>query len=239
MSANAIHQTFYAEFKAGNPSSWSSPRPAFDVEKFNRELERRAGVVGSVPRFRLRWAGEHDEYVIDDGYMLTGYTYMVDGKEVFVSATQTDFEFPDGAMIAPFFETHKIFTPRWVIEEYQGFLYEKAWFVELVETMGEEYGRVDVLSHYRQPAERDIQMAEHLTHLRETLTDADIRDGIEKMNAMDVKEKAERKAEMVDEIAEDFAKAITDDIGKPVHFDYGRNFDARKRVNQILQEGKI
>lgn len=236
---NKVHQTFYAEF-TDDPKTWASPRPAFDADKFNKELERRAGTIGSVPRFRLRWAGNLDEYLLENCFVHTGYTYIVDGKEVFVLATQLDFEFPDGAVVAPFHETHKIFTPRWVIEEYKEPFYEKAWMVELVEKTGEEYGRVDLLSHYREPSERDIQMAEHLNHLRETLNDDDIRNGIERMNALEAKEKQERRAEMIDEIAEDVCEALTDGIlAKPIHFDINPNFNANERVRQIIQDGKI
>lgn len=233
-----VHQTFYAEFTA-DPSSWASPRPGFDADKFNRELERRAGMIGSVPRFRLRWAGDTDDYILEDCYKLTGYTYIVDGVEAFVPMTQTDFEFPDGCTVAPFFETHKIFTPRWVIEEYNGLLYEKSWFVELLEEIGGEYGRIDLRSHYREPSERDIQMAEQLNYLRHTLNDDDIRNGIARMNAMEARKKANDKEEMAEEIGEIVDKAFKDGVPSPVHFDIKRSFDPKKRIAEILKEGKI
>lgn len=240
MSTSKVHQTFYAEF-TDDPKTWASPRPAFDVDKFNRELERRAGMIGSVPRFRLRWAGDTDDYILENCYKQTGYTYLMDGKECFVPITNLDFEFPENAVIAPFFETHKIFTPRWVIEEYRNPFYEKAWFVELVEKTGEEYGRVDVMSHYREPSERDIQMAEHLNYLRNTLNEDDIRNGIERMNALEAKEKEMLRADMIDDMAEGVCEALTDGIPvDPIHFDYGKaNFNIRERANQIIQDGKI
>ena len=235
--SNPVHQTFYAEF-TDDPSSWPSNRPSFDVQKFNQELERRTGCIGTVPRFRLRWAGELDEYILEEGYRTKGYQWMENGEMRFVSALNGDFETPDGAIISPVFEDVKVFTPRWVIEEYDGeFLYKKAWFIELVEKIKEEYGRIDLLSHYRQPSERDIQMCEQLAYLRKTLTPADIAKGIAELNEIKVKEKAERKAEMIDDMAEDVAKALSDPAPNTIYSI--PSVTGPERVRQIIQDGKL
>lgn len=233
---NTITQTFYAEF-TNDPKTWASPRPAFDVEGFNRELERVCGRIGSVPRMRLRWAGELDEYVIEEGYKVTGYSWVESGEQRFVSCLNADFEFPDNAMITPVFENVKVFTPRWVIEEFDDGWYRKAWFIETLEKIGEENGRIDVLSRYRQPATIDLNMAQHLSYQREHLNADDIRNGLAREAAKAAADKKRRHDEFVDYVAEETAKALTDGLPNPVHFDINHKFDIREYSRKKLSVG--
>lgn len=222
MNNNHVHVTYYAEH-TDSPSSWASPRPCFDVEKFNKELEKRCGCIGSVPRFRLRWAGEIDEYIIEDYDILIGYAYREDGVEKFVSCTDKDTEIPSDAITIPISENCKVFTPRFVIEEYREPWYHKAWFVEEVEKTGFESGRHDVLSHYREPSETDIQMCEHLARLRRTLTDEEIAAGMEALQAQEAAEAALRREEFVDDLTEETVRALTDGIPNAPEFNWKPN----------------
>ncbi len=220
---NTINVTYYAEH-TDDPKSWASPKPDFDLDKFNRKLERRGGSVGSVPRFRCRWAGDKDEYILEVYDDLTGYTYLKDGKEQFVPCTDLDFEFPDGALVTPYFETNKVFIPRFVVEEYTEPFYHKAWMVENVESIGEQSGRIDVRSHYREPSEIDLKMAEHLSYLRTHLTPKQIADGIAAQNAREQAGKDTKNLEFIEQCAEDFVEAITDGIPNAPTHDFSRKF---------------
>jgi hypothetical protein len=237
----SVHVTTYPEYTTDH-KTWKSPRPAFDVERFNKELEKRAGCIGTIPRFRLRWAGEHAEYIVDEGLVHTGFSYIVDGKENFVPLTEPDFEFPDDALlINPFYEDFKVFTPRWVIEEYQpeALAYWKAWFVEEIsqEVAEGEGGRIDVVSYYRQPAEIDLQMAERLNYLRNSLNQDDIANGLAELKKLSDRAQARKKDEFVNEIAEETARAFTDGIAaKPINFDLGKNFDIREHTKKKIEE---
>lgn len=211
MRQNEITVTYYAEH-TDDPKSWGSPHPSFDVAKFNRELERRGGLIGSVPRFRLRWAGDLPEYLLESYDTLEGYIYRIDGKEHFVSVNDTEFEFPDGTVPAPHFETHNVYTPRWVIEEYREPFYQKLWFVERLERLGYESGRVDVRSHYREPSEMDCRMIEQYVRVSATLTADDIRAGLERQKELEAREDLRRREEFIDDFAEETAKALTDGI---------------------------
>lgn len=228
---NEITNTTYAEH-TDDPATWASPRPDFDVNGFNRKLERIFGCVGSVPRFRLRWAGEHDEYVIEELSELTGYIYVIDGKENFVSCKDLDFEFPEGAAIAPHFEERKIFIPRWVIEEYRGGMYHKLWTVELLKTTGIEYGRRDVTSYYRQPSQTDLDLLAGYCRVSATASADDIRNGIERAVELDRKRQADIQAEIRAEMDEDEMKAMRDGI-PGASKKYGYNPNALKGFNII------
>lgn len=235
---NQVHVIYYAEH-TDDPKSWASPQPSFDLERFNKELERRGGTVGSVPRFRCKWAGNLDEYMLEEYDELKGYIYIVDGKEHFVSNTDLNFEFPDGATIAPHFEVCKVFTPRFVIEEYkQGMpYYEKAWACETRQIKDMEYGRIDVISHYREPSELDLQMAEHLSYLRDHLSDAEIAAGLAGIEVREQQEAAIKKEEFVDELAEETAKALTDGIPNAPAFNWKpKNTDIQKYSKRLIQE---
>ena len=212
MKTNEVTVTYYAEH-TDDPRTWTSPHPSFDVAKFNRELERRGGLVGSVPRFRLRWAGGQEEYLIESYDTLEGYLYRdADGKEHMVSCNDTEFEFPDGSIPVPQFETHNVFIPRWVIEEYREPFYQKLWFVEKLERFGYESGRVDVRSYYREPAEMDLRMVEQYVRALNTLTADDIRNGVERQKELELRDAARQKEEFIDDFAEDTAKYLTDGV---------------------------
>jgi hypothetical protein len=235
-----VHVTTYAEF-TDDLRSWKSPRPDFDVARFNKELEKRAGTIGSVPRFRLRWAGECAEYIIEEGLVLTGFMYLKDGIETFVPLSDKDFEFPDKSIPAPFYEDLKVFTPRWVIEQYipDRVAYEKAWFVqEVSQTVAEgEGGRVDVMSYYREPAEIDIQMATQVTYLNTTLRQSDITDGLNKLKQLQERAEFRKKEEFVDEIAQETVRAFTDGFAaKPILFDMGKKFNIREYSKKKIEE---
>jgi hypothetical protein len=238
----SIHITSYAEFRDDDPSTWKSPRPSFDVNKFNAELERRGGVVGhSLPRFRLKWAGEDDEYILETFLLHTGYTYIVDGAEHFVSRADEEFELPDGVVWAPRHEHTSIFTPRWVIEEWDPdqARYVKSWFIQTItqEVQKDKGGRIDVLSRYREPAEIDLQMAEHLSHLRLNLNQDDINAGLTELAKLKARAEEAEKEEFVDEIAHETVKALTDGIpAKPILFDIGKSFNIRDHTNKKLEE---
>lgn len=233
-----VRQTFYTEY-TDDHKTWGSPRPAFNVTKFNDDLERQAGCIGSIPRFRLRWAGELDDYIIERGLMLTGYVYFKDGIETFVPVTDINFEFPDDAIPAPYFEDVKVFTPRWVIEEYQeGLLrYEKAWFCETLRQEIEESGLIDLYSTYRAPAQIDIDMAVRLAYLRRTLNEDDIRNGLDEIAKLAAKASADNEQQLKDEISEVVQQGLTDGVSaKPITFDIGKSFDIREHINKKLEK---
>lgn len=241
MNQNKVTVTHYSEH-TDDPKSWASPKPDFDLERFNRDLERRAGSIGSVPRFRCVWGAEEiktsGRYMIEDFRTLEGYTYIENGVEKRVSAKDLDFEFPDGALVTPYFETSRVFMPRFVVEEYREPFYEKAWAIETIQVTGEEYGRVDIISHYREPSEIDMQMAEHLTYLRQHLTDDQIRDGLDALNRLEESRKANERAEMIDEIAEETAKALTDGLPNATKFGFNPNltFDIKQYSKNLIKE---
>lgn len=237
MDAKTVTNTFYKEH-TDDPRSWLSPRPAFDVEKFQKELERRGGTIGSIPRFRLRWAGECDEYIIEEYDTLEGYFYRDEkGIEHHVSASDTEFEFPEGAIPAPNFESHKVFIPRWVIEEYHGPFYAKFWTVQELEQTGYESGRVDIMSYYRAPSEVDLKMIEQYAYLQDHLNADDIRNGIEVQKALQDKQRYEERAEMIDEITEETAKALTDGIPNSTRFAFNpsNQFDIKDYSNRVME----
>lgn len=237
MRQNEIQVTYYAEH-TDDPATWKSPHPSFDVAKFNRELERRGGLIGSVPRFRLRWAGSEPEYLIESYDTLEGYIYRDgDGKECFVSVNDTDFEFPEGSVPAPHFETHNVYIPRWVIEEYRGPFYQKLWFVERLERFGYESGRVDTRSYYREPSEMDIRMVEQYVRALMTLTADDIRNGLERQKELEAREDARRREEFIDDFAEETAKALTDGIPNPEKFYPTTSaINIREHSKQLIKE---
>lgn len=245
MAYNEITSTQYAEYRDDAPETWRSPQPAFNIDKFNKELLRRGGRLYDRPRFRCVWGGERNEYLIEDAEGdLLGYDYRLDGKDFYVPASQTDFEFPDAAIITPRFDRIKVFTPRWIIEEYRlygigAFQYHKAWAVELVKVLGKKSGRVDLLSMYRKPSEKDIQMCERLARARDTSTEDQIRNGIAAEKALEARRKAHLADEMKAEIAEDIDRAITDGIGDKTTFGFEPNlttFDIREFSKKKIQE---
>jgi hypothetical protein len=237
----SVYSTTYPEYTP-DPKSWRAERPAFDVDRFNKDLERRGGCIGSIPRYRVVWGGNNPDYIVDEILKHTGYTYIVDGQEHFVSNKNVDFEFPDNALlINPFHEDFKAFLPRWIVEQYKAdsLGYEKAWIVQEMskELTDGEGGRIDCISYYREPSEIDLQMAEKLTYLNLTLNQDDIRNGLAEIEALKQRAEARKKAEFVDEIAHEFAKGFTDGIeAKPIHFDYGKSFDIRKYTDKKLEE---
>lgn len=197
---DATSETIYAEHTEA-PESWCSPRPSFDVEKFNQELEKRGGTIGSVPRFRLKWAPDDDAYCLNEVAFWTGYTYAENGEEKFVSNTQTDFEFPDDAVVAPKYEYEKFYIPRWVVEQYHEGSYALAWVIERVESVSEQSGHKVVMSHYVEPAEHDLQLAEGARYLGETLTAEDIAKGLAKRNAQKAKDYQDKKRDIKEDNA--------------------------------------
>lgn len=192
---DATSETIYAEHTE-DPSSWDSPRPSFDVERFNHELEKRGGTVGSVPRFRLKWAPDDDTYCLNEVSFWTGYTYVEDGEQKFVSNTQLDFVFPENAVVSPHYEYQKYYIPRWVVEQYTDGQYVLAWIIEQVEFVEERSGHKICKSHYVEPAEHDLQMAEGARYLGETLTPQDIAEGLAKRNEVRRKDYLEKKREI-------------------------------------------
>jgi hypothetical protein len=242
MKHNEVTVTEYSEHTE-DPATWRSPRPDFDLDKFNRELVRRCGMIGDNPRFRLVWGGERQEYLIEEIEEHVGYDYRHDGKDYYVSRADETFEFPEGAVITPRYKAHEVFTPRWIIEEFRTFgpfpnFYHKAWAVEEVEVIGKQAGRVDLLSFYRQPSEVDMQMCENLARKRDTLTDADIKAGVHHVQLMEEMEKTNNRAEFVNDIAEETAKALTDGLpnAKRFAFNHKLQFDIRKHSENLIKE---
>jgi hypothetical protein len=157
------------------------------------------------------------------------YTDPATGKKRFVSRLAGDFELPDGAIATPRMKSHKVYIPRFIVEEYKVTgphpgLYHKCWEVAEVKVEREHAGRVDLASHYREPAEVDVQMCAHLARLRDTLTEEEIRKAVEQQKASQAAEKARLREEMVDEIAHETAKALTDGIpGASTKYGYDPN----------------
>lgn len=237
MNTNHITVTHYAEH-TDDPGSWGSPRPGFDLAAFDRELGRRGGSVRTVPRFRCVWGGDADAYLIDEHAELKGYEYRANGETRFVPCSRLDFEFPDGAVVTPVFDEIKIFTPRFIVEEFREGWYRKLWAVEEVEIVSEAYGRVDLLSHYREPAEIDLQMAEGYARAADSLTPADF----EAMRIASARAKAkaaaDRKAALAAEIAEETVRALTDGLPHATRFGFDPNlrFDIRRHTKNLIKE---
>lgn len=208
---NDTNITYYAEH-TDSPDTWSSPRPAFDVEKFNRKLEQTGGLVGSVPRFRLRWAGEIDEYALEEWQNHIGYLYRENGVEKYVSKDDVDFEFPEGAIWAPRFETIKNYIPRWVVEEYTEPFYTKCWYVEELRRLESKAGRVEWLSSYREPGARDLEWAAGKRYKDETLTTTDIAAGLEREAAYAAKLKTDESAAIRTEMVAAGEKKFKDGV---------------------------
>lgn len=241
---NEVTNTLYAEH-TDDPKSWASPRPAFDLAKFNTELERRTGCLGSVPRFRCRWAPDDDAYLLEEFEELVGYIYREDGEDKFVSCKDTEFELPDGAVWAPSVENTKVWIPRFVVEEYRPMeltgdrtFYHKAWMVERVEETGRDYGRIDLLSHYREPSEVDIQMAEQLNYLRQHLTDEEIAAGVAALDTQEANDRLNRQEELISDMAEETAKALTDGLPNAKRFGFNPNlkFDIKEHSKNLIKE---
>lgn len=235
---NKIRVKFYAEHRENNIPSWRSPQPDFNLARFQAELVRRTGRIGSVDRYRVRWAGDKEEYLLEDFDVQTGWIIYENGQETFVSMDDGDYKIPDKALTAPFYENCKVFTPRFVIEEYKEPFYQKAWFIESLEEIKEENGKIDVLSYYREPSETDLQMAEHLRHLQDTLTTEEIETGVQRLKAAAEKEKQNYKEEFIDECAEDFVAAITDGIENKNTvrvFSNDSNFNIAEHSRKIIE----
>jgi len=225
MKQNELTNTAYVEFETDDRTKWRSPRPAFDVRHFNRQLKHKTGTINDVPRFRLRWAGECDEYIIEEYDTILGYSYRDDKGIERIELTPEAV--PTDKVAVPVYEYTKVRVPRWVIEEFRDGIYQKAWFIEEVEILQKEYGRVDLLSHYREPSERDLEMARHLAFLRQHLSDADIAAGLEMLRERDNKERQAVKAEIRDEMIHDAQKVLID--GSPNAAKFG--FDPNLRVD--------
>lgn len=245
MPQKTVTVTFYAEHKDNRPETWSSPRPAFNVSRFQAELDRRGGMIGSIPRFRLRWAGECDEYILDEYSELKGYSYVENGEDKFVSCLDGDFELPDGAVAVPVTEDHKVFTPRWVIEEYREPFYQKWWTIHEIEQVGYQSGRVDLMSHYRQPSEVDLETVEAYVAAKATLNADDMRNGLAIQDAMAKREEDAKREEFVAETAEQFNKAMKDGLPNPTvfgmsskrkKFDPNFQFDIKKHTKNLIKE---
>lgn len=195
MLNNETSETIYAEHTE-DPRSWSSPRPSFDVEKFNREIELRGGLIGSVPHFRVKWAPDDDAYLLDENAFLVGYTFIEDGKERFVSCAQRDFEFPDEAVVLPRYEYQKCFIPRWVIEQFVDGSYTAAWYIEEIELVSQQAGHKILMSRYCEPSEVDLQIAAGTRYMGATLTAEDITKGLATRNARRIKDYTDKKEEI-------------------------------------------
>lgn len=236
---NAITVTEYHEH-TDDPTSWKAEsRPSFDLKKFNEQLEKRAGCIGSVPRFRCVWGPESPAYYLDSHDVFTGYQYVDNGETRFVSNTDLDFEFPDGAIVTPVWDTIDIFIPRWGIEEYQDGQYVRLYVVEDVELAGEgDGGRIDLLSRYREPSEFDINRVQGYASILDKLTPADM----EARKVAEARAKAQAKQDkreaLVSEIQEETVKALTDGLPNASKFGYNPNlrFDIRKHTENLIKE---
>ncbi len=238
MKKNEISVTYYAEH-TDDPKSWASPRPSFDLEKFNKELVKRTGMVGTIPRYRCRWAGELEQYLLEEYQTLEGYHYRENGIDKFVSVKEVDFEFPDGSIPSPHFETHLVFVPRFVLEEYDGHLgYNKLWFVERLKKSASEFGRVDMVSTYREPAEIDIRMVEELRYQRDHLNADDIRNGLARQKELEERRVAHEENEFKAEIASEVEKALVDGLPNASKFAINPNlkFDIKQHTKNLIKE---
>jgi hypothetical protein len=235
---NAITVTEYAEH-TDDPKSWKAERPSFDVKRFNAELEKRTGCIGSVPRFRCVWGPDSPAYYLDSHDELKGYNYRENGVDKFVSCKDVDFEFPDNAVITPAFESIDIFIPRWGIEEYRDGQYVRLYTVEDVEFVGDgEGGRVDLLSRYREPSEFDIQRCQGYASILDKLTPADMEARKVAEARQKAKSKADKREALVTDIQEETVKALTDGLPNATKFGYNPNlrFDIRKHTDNVIKE---
>jgi hypothetical protein len=234
---NEVTSTLYAEH-TDDPKSWASPRPGFDLAKFNTELERRGGCIGSVPRFRCRWAPDDDLYLLEEYDELIGYNYRDNGEDKFVSCKDGDFELPDGAIWAPCVESRKVWIPRFVIEEYKEPFYHKAWMIETIKEVSRAYGRIDLESSYREPSTVDLEMAAHLAYLRQSLTDEEIAAGVAALDHQEANDRLNRQEELISDMAEQTAKALTDGLPNAKRFGFNPNlkFDIREHSKNLIKE---
>lgn len=233
-----VAQTFYEEF-TDDPRTYRVGRPCFDLEDFQKKLSTAGGSAFGKDRLRIRWGGDCEEYILEVFETQTGWVYREDGQEKFVDIKNTSFEFPDGAMVGAFFETLTVYVPRFVVEELAADgNYYRAWWVETTSETLTESGRVDIVSRYREPSNRDLLMAAHLKFLRENLTKFDIEKGLAARKELEERRRALSREELVDEMAEEFTQALTDGIKPAKEIDFTKEFSPNyiKEYSQALIE---
>jgi hypothetical protein len=233
---NPVHVTYYAEHKEDDLSSWASPRPRFDMEKFQAELTRRCGQGHgvSLSKFRIRWAGEHQEYLLDEYDAHIGWQWTENGEQKYASCAEKDTAIPDGVLVAPVYDRKASYVPRFVIEEWRDGWYHKAWFVEVEKFIGEENGRIDVMSHYREPSELDLKRAEHLNYLRQHLTDEEIGEGLAQLETQRLAAQNTEKAERAEQYDEDFARLMMDGPTERKQFSVGGDFNIKEHSKEVV-----
>lgn len=233
---NPVHVIYYAEHKDDDSSTWASPRPGFDMEKFQAEITRRCGNGDgvSLPKFRIRWAGEHQEYLLDEFDEIIGWQWMDNGERKYASCAEKDTAIPDGVLVSPVYNKKTCYVPRFVIEEWRDGWYHKAWFVEIEKFLGEENGRIDLMSYYRDPSELDLKRAEHLNYLRQHLTDEQIQEGLAALETQKVTARNNQQAETGAEDDEFFERAMRDGFKNPVQFSVGSEFNIKDHSKEVV-----
>lgn len=226
--------TNYAEFTE-DESTWFRvfPKPSLEPS-FREKLSRIGRKREGNPLFRIVWGGEEEIYIEGDedvpsGHYhryqigstfekLKGYSYTQDGEEKFISSLDVNAEIPSDVLVKPVYEFVSVGRPRWVIEVWRDESepgihrsgYYEAWTVQTLQLIDSFSGRQEFLSTYREPAEIDLQMAEHAAHLMETLTQKDIREGIAAEDAAKQLKKEKEIDEQFEIDKEDFYKFLVD-----------------------------
>jgi hypothetical protein len=81
-------------------------------------------------------------------------------------------------------------------------------------------------------------MCEKLAHLRDTLTEEQIRDGVAAQKMGEQRRKENAYEEMKHEVSEDIAKALIDGLPNAKRFGFDRNlkFDIKEFTKKTIQE---
>ena len=221
------------EFNLSDPQSWTKmPRPLLS-KSFIAETLKIGGLnkYGN-PRFKWSWGMSEEVYVEGDkfiqsgwylkyemcttGNKLVGFRWQGDnGKLKFVDDMR---KIPHECLTAiPVYHREQVGTPRWVLEEWRdkgdcngvydldGYYFHR-WIVADDMPAHPE----TLLKPYREPNQKDLEILAHYVQLTATLTDDDIRKGVEANKEIEAKAKAAKKELDKVEIDESIVQIMTD-----------------------------
>jgi hypothetical protein len=94
--------------------------------------------------------------------------------------------------------------------------YEFAWTIERLEKRSEKAGHIEMVSHYREPAEVDLEIAAGTTSLSESLKPSDITDALARQKALEEKHKQDARAEIRQDMHHWANKYAKDGVKSPV-----------------------
>lgn len=221
------------EFNLSDPDSWSNmPRPHLE-ESFVKELERIGGKNRhNQPRFKMSWGMSEEVWVetgstmIPDGWYLkyqlcttepTIIGYRWNDPEIGECRAKDMVDVPKGVMAMPIISVNQIGTPRWVMEEWHeegdcNGIYDRAgyyfhrWIVQDDKPENPE----TLLKPYRDPDQRDLDILAQYVQLTSTITDKEIQQGVAADREKEAAKLDKSRAELRDELTEDFVEMFTD-----------------------------